>query len=444
VAPLPSPTPSVTRAPLRSGWRYKVMLGVGAASLAVAAGLTLVPAGWYQRHTPFFSEATAMRDGLRALKNFDREDSLDLAISRFSAILERRPDHAAAAAGLSIAYGFRHVGDERDESWLRRADASAQVALRANAQLAMAYAAHSAVRTAQGKLDESLGLIEHSLRLDPLDVFALALKGDILTRSGRAPEAKAHLERAIATYPNERRLRDVLGVLLFQQGDYAGAEQAFRRSIAIEPDSVNAYANLSYALLRQNRGDEALQVLQQGLQVRPSGSLYTNLGNALFNRGDYVGAAQAFENAVSSSHGNSNTYLRWANLADTLRWIPGRESESRHAYQQARTLLRPLLERAPKDATLMSRMGLYSARLGEGVEAAEMTQRAVQIEPNTADVRYRAALAYELSGRREAALTELKAASQRGYPFNLINAEPDLIALRRDPRFHQPTMESHK
>ncbi|MDT1893981.1 tetratricopeptide repeat protein, partial [Acinetobacter baumannii] len=83
------------------------------------------------------------------------------------------------------------------------------------------------------------------------------------------------------------------------------------------------YANLSAVLQRLDRGDEALQVLQEGLQVRPSGILYTNLGNALFNRGDYIGAAKAFEHAVSSQKGNNIAYLRWANLADTLRWIPG-------------------------------------------------------------------------------------------------------------------------
>jgi serine/threonine-protein kinase len=444
-APLLLPAPAPARpSPARAQLRKRLALGAGAVAVALGVALAVAPAGWYQQHTPFFSEAGAMREGMAALRYFDRDESVDVAIERFSAVLARRPNQAAAAAGLSIAYSLRHASDSRDESWLQRADASAQLALKSNDQLAMAYAAQGAVRIAQGKQEESLGLIDHALRLDPLDVFTLALKGDILMRMGRFEQGKAHLERAIATYPRERKLHEVLGTLLFDHGDYAAAEQAFRRSIAIEPDSVMAYANLSYALLRQNQGDQALQVLQQGLQVRPNGSLYTNLGNILFNRGDYVGAAQAFENAVSSSRGNSNTYLRWANLADTLRWIPGRESASRDAYKQARTLLSNLLERAPQDATLVSRMGLYCARLGEHGEAMAMTERALHADPASADVRFRAALAYELSGRREAALSQLQAARQRGYPFNLINAEPDLIALRRDARFHQPTMESAK
>ncbi|SHG97560.1 serine/threonine-protein kinase [Massilia sp. CF038] len=426
-------------------WRNKLFMGGAGAALVLGAALLLAPSGWYKQHTPFFSEAVAMREGMYALKTFDRDESLEIAIERFNAILERKPDHAGAAAGLAIAYNMRHVGDSRDETWLQRADASAQLALRLNDQLAMAYTAQAAVRLGQGKKEDALRLIEHSLRLDPLDVFALTIKADILIRMARFGDAQTHLDSALAVYPNERKLLDVLGLLRFEQGDYKGAEAAFRRSIAAEPDSVMAYANLSYALLRQDRGDESLQVLQQGLQVRPNGSLYTNLGNALFNRGDYVGAAQAFENAVSSARGNSNTYVRWANLADTLRWIPGREQASREAYRQALALLKPLLERSPKDATMMSRMGLYSARLGEREQAAALTRRALVADPDSADVRYRAAMAYELSGQREAALEQLLLARQRGYPLNLINAEPDLIALRRDSRFHQSTiLESAK
>jgi len=439
----PPAAPAAAPARFKPIWR-KALVGALALVVVLGGALALAPNGWYARHTPFFSEAGAMRDGLAALKTFDRDESIDLAIGKFNAILERRPEHAAAAAGLSIAYSMRHMGDSRDETWLRRADASAQLAIKLNEQLAMAHAAQGAVRLAQGKGKEALQLIEHSLRLDPLDVFALSVKADTLIMLARFDEAQATLDHAIDHHPAERKLQDVLGLLRFQRGDYKGAEAAFRRSIQIEPDSVMAYANLSYSLLRQDRGDEALQVLQQGLQVRPSGSLYTNLGNVLFNRGDYVGAAQAFENAVSSSRGNSNMYLRWANLADTLRWIPGREQASRDAYGQALALLAPMLERAPKDATLMSRMGLYSARLARREDAVAMTRRAVLAAPDSADVRYRAAMTYELAGRRADALDELRIARQRGYPLNLINAEPDLVALRRDPRFHQPTMESAK
>jgi tetratricopeptide (TPR) repeat protein len=421
-------------------------------SLAVVCGVMLVAgaiqtgkgSAWLQSRTPFFSEAAAMQAGMAALKNNEADESIDTAIAQFSAVLARKPQHAAAAAGLSIAYCQRHAGDRHDEAWLQRADASAQLALKLDDQLALAYTALANVRLAQGKDDEALRLVGRALNLDPRDVHANNLKAITLIYLNRFDEAGVALAAAIKAQPNEANLQNTLGMLKFTQGDYPAADLAYRRSIALEPGAALPYSNLSGSLLRQGRGDEALQVLQQGLQVRPRGDLYATLGNTLFNRGDYVGAAKAFENAVSSSKGNSNTYLHWANLGDTLRWIPGREDGAQRAYREAVGLMKPLLERAPSDVTLTSRLGLYYARLGEHKGALERTVLAVAAAPGNADVHFRAAMAYELSGHRDKALAELQMARERGYPANLISAEPDLIALRRDPRFHQPTMESTK
>ena len=199
---------------------------------------------------------------------------------------------------------------------------------------------------------------------------------------------------------------------------------------------MRSYINLASVLMRQNRLDDALRVLQQGLQVRPSANLYANLGNILFLRGDYVGAASAFENAVSPTRGAPGYYLNWANLADTLLWIPGRREEARQAYDKARRLLAERLERSPNDVLLVSRMGLYAARSGHKDEARALMTRALTLAPGSADVQFRAGLAFELLGDRKQALAAIAAALRLGYPTKYVEAEPDLVALRRDPEYH--------
>ncbi|WP_164558079.1 protein kinase [Massilia atriviolacea] len=429
---------------LKTPARRYALIAAAVAACAIGARQVAISSEWFERHTPFFSESAAMQGGLAALKNFDRDENLDLAIRHFTSILDRQPDHAAAAAGVSLAYAFRHTGDTRDDVWLQRADASAQLALKLNDQLALAYAAQGVVRMGQQRDAEALDFADKALRLDPMNRFGLILKGDALTRMRRYPEAEQTLLDALRMYGRDHLFVDLLGTLYHNQGKYPAAEQSFRRSIALEPDAVIAYANLSSALLRQNRSDEALQVLQQGLQVRPSGRLYNNLGHVLFNRGDYVGAAQAFEESVSGTKGNPNDYLRWANLGDTLRWIPGRTAASNNAYRQAVNLLKPLLERSGSKPVLMSRMGLYSARLGDREAAIEYTRRALKADPGNADVRFRAAMAHEIMGDRDAALAELTIAQERGYPASLIRSEPDLTALRRDSRYIQSTTKGEK
>jgi serine/threonine-protein kinase len=337
---------------------------------------------------------------------------------------------------------MRYFGEGRDEVWLQRADASSQQALRDDPQLALAHVARAWVLEYQGQAQQALAETEAALGLDPLDLFARWGQIDLLISLGRYDEAQQALDTAIAAHPQQRLLYDLRGRLHFQQGRLQAAEQDFRRSIALDPDLSYGYANLHAVLLRQNRIDESLQVLQQGLQVHPSARLYTSLGTALFYRGDYLGAVRNFELAVSPKHGSPNQYLYWANLGDALRWLPERATDARNAYRHAATLLRPMLERGRPSPTLQSRLGLYLAKFQAQEEALAWTARALQAAPANADVRFRASMAYEISGRRSDALAQLEQALALGYPEHLVAKEPDLTALRRDPLFHQLTQKS--
>lgn len=419
----------------QAGARRTLAAIAGAGAMTVLAVLTWQAVPQLQntwRAVAPLSESLEMNSGLAALAEFDRPGSIDGARTHFQRILARYPDNAAAVAGLSLAYSLRYLSDRQDEIWLQKADASAQQALRLNAQLALSHAARGWVLVNQGKHDEALAAHGRALALDPGNFFAWYGQVQTLRRARRYPEALQRVRQAIQRFPSERVFTDELGSMHYEQGEHRAAEQAFRRSIRLQPDAVAAYASLNAVLQRQNRADEALQVLQQGLQVRPSAMLYGNLGNALFLRGDYVGAAEAFGNAVSPTRGAPGEYLNWANLADTLLWIPGRERQARHAYDKARRLLAPRLARAPNDVMLISRMGLYSARAGDAPQALSLLSRALELAPANADVQFRAGLAYELLGQRDTALQAILAAHRLGYPKKFIEAEPDLVDLRRD------------
>lgn len=382
-----------------------------------------------------YSEAQEMQQGLAALKLFDRPGSLDAADKNFNTILSHNPNNAAAAAGLSLLYSFRYRGDEQDEIWLQKADASAQQALKLNDQLALSHVARGLVLDLQGKSEQGLAEQESALSLDPKNFFAWNEKTNSLRSLRRYADARKNAELGLQHFPQERIFADQLGSIHYAQDDYKAAENAFKLSIRLQPDAVFSYANLSGALMSQNRNDEALEVLQQGLQLRPSAMLYGNLGNAQFLRADYVAAAAAFELAVSADKGNPADYLGWANLADTLLWIPGRKEEARKAYEKAKLLLAPRLARSQNDATLASRMALYAARTGDKAKALELIQKSILLAPKDASVYFLAGLGYELLGNRTEALMAISKAKEFGYPASFIESEPDLLALRRDARY---------
>ncbi|WP_165403618.1 MULTISPECIES: serine/threonine-protein kinase [unclassified Duganella] len=438
-------SPAVTPQPA-SAWRWRAMLQRlwrMRWRMLAAAGLCAVLAWqvslWRSAVLPILSARAGMQAGMAELRHFDREGSIGTAIQVFSELAQRQPRHAGAAAGLALAYCLRFSGDGRDPAWLERARASAQQALRLDDQLALAHVASGDVARLEGKYKEAERYYRRALELEPGNLEALAGRVNLLIADSRLSEADALLREAMAALPTERRLADLLGTLRYQQGDYRAAEAAFRHSLQLEPDSVYAYANLSATLLRLNRSDEALQIVQQGLQLRPDGRLYSNLGTILYARGEYPAAADAFERAVSSDKGSPRYYLRWANLADALRWLPGRTPDARNAYRRAADLLAMQLQGTTHDAALMSRMGLYLAYLEQSGAALDWTARALSAAPTSADNQFRAATVYELSGRRDAALASLARARSLGYPAHLVDASPELIALRRDPRYTTPT-----
>ncbi|WP_158568803.1 MULTISPECIES: serine/threonine-protein kinase [unclassified Duganella] len=431
--------------PATVNWRRQWLTGrrakAAAATLAlllVAGASRLAPgiAGW---PTPpaRYSEALEMRDGLAELRVFDRPGSLAAALRHFSNILAHAPANAAAAAGTSLAYSMRFTSDDKDEVWIHKAEAGAQQALKTNDQLAMSYAATGWVLDLQGKHDAAVEQHEHALRLDPNDFFAWYGKAHAQRNARRYAPALQTLASAMTRFPRERILTDELGTVHDEQGNYASAEQAFRRSIQLQPDAVTGYTNLSAILQRLGRDNEALSVLQQGLQIRPSARLYCNLGNALFFRHDYVGAAAAFEQAVSPTRGAPGEYENWVNLADTLLWIPGREQEASHAYDKALKLLAPRLARAPNELVLVSRMALYAARTGDYATAQTLLTRALALGPADASTQFRAGMSYELMGKRNKAIEAIVHAKRLGYPSNVIENEPNLVALRRDPAYPQ-------
>jgi len=432
------PTPEVRRLPRAANLAAAALLAIAAGGFAWWQGephLRAFEATMHQVVTPY-SEAIEMDRGLASLRFFDRPGALDTAQRHFERILAQTPDNAAAVAGISLIDSTRYGSDRQDETWLQKADASAQQALKLNDQLALAHVASAAVHEGQGHFDDAVAACDRALRLDPANDLAWYIKSETLRRARRYTEARVTLAEATRRFPQARVFLDELGSVEYEQTHYEAAEQAFRRSLALEPDAVIAYANLAAVLMRENRADEAARVLQRGLQLRPNARLYTNLGNILFLRGDYVGAADAFENAVSPVHGDPGSYFKWANLGDTLLWIPGRAKEARQAYDKARRLLAPRLERAPDDVVLVSRMSLYAARAGDKPDALTLVERAVKLAPDSADVQFRAGLTYELMGQRALALAAITSALRLGYPLKYVEAEPDLVALRRDPGYH--------
>ena len=409
-------------------------LFVIAASLLLVACITLLLPRLNTRLNPN-STSAQMEQGFENLKYYSRSNAIEDAQEIFSEILADNPDNAAARAGLSLALIRQYTNSETDPALLRRARSAAEAAYRSDNHLGLANVALGWSREFEGDLEGALKAHDRADVLDPDNMFMLEGRARTLNKLRRNDKAKALLERAITLYPDAPIFYSFSGQQFEFLNEYSKAEAMYRKTIELVEKNPIGYAQLAQALHLQDRTSEAIQVLQDGLQIDKSALLYSNLGTYLFFQGQFELAADAFEKTLKLD-GNTHHYLYWANLADAYRFVPNRRSESISAYDQAISLLQTKLTVAPQDTTLISRLALYKAKRGDLDEARSLNEQ-ISTEPGqSASLYYRKLVIYELLSERDNALLMLERSLNAGYPLIEIKNDPELKNLRQDKNYH--------
>jgi tetratricopeptide (TPR) repeat protein len=97
-----------------------------------------------------------------------------------------------------------------------------------------------------------------------------------------------------------------------------------------------------------------------------------------------------------------------------------------------------LVRRDPGYVDALQILGDNYTRRGRYVEGLEVDERLARLEPRNPLVLYNLACSYSLTNQLEHGLETLKQAIQVGYrDFHWLRRDPDLRALRKDPRFSE-------
>jgi Flp pilus assembly protein TadD len=115
------------------------------------------------------------------------------------------------------------------------------------------------------------------------------LLGLLAKPQGRAAVAQAAFTRVLARDPEDVAAAIMLGQLKLQQGDVAGAVTSLRSALDAESHNATAAYNLSIALSRAGRAEEARRMLERFQRLRESGTA-TTLGNGYLEQGRYAEA----------------------------------------------------------------------------------------------------------------------------------------------------------
>lgn len=416
----------------RRRWRYGMLV----AALLCVGGVTVwkVQPDWARiaKALKPYSESVELAQAMQALAMYDRPGQLDKATTHFNTVLEHNPDNAQAVAGLSIVYSYRFRSASRDDVWNERASASSQLALKLNPNLALTQIAYALSLDPHQQFELAKAAVVRAKELEPKSLLVWQTEMRILLLGRKYDAAIDTADKALILHPNDWLILTLKGIVYLNQAKFDIAEQIFRLSIKHNPDVILPYNFLAKALDAMGRREESLQVLQQGLQVRPDAILYATLGQTKFSQGDFVAAAAALDKAVVIY---PHEYENWHALADALIEIPSRQIDARQAYIRARDLLETRLMRRPNDGWLVAIMANIEIRLGEVEKAKKLIVRALSLAPNNPEAHFLVAKVYEIIGQRVDALSELKKAKQLGLSDAQVQSEPTFKDLRNDPRF---------
>ena len=139
-----------------------------------------------------------------------------------------------------------------------------------------------------------------------------------LEATQRANEAISLCEQALSCHPGSPFLWSELGSLYLAHGSWEAAEMGFRAALQRSPGHPELLFNLSVALQRQWRLDEAANLLQQTLERDPSHhKAWSNLASVLGWQGHHAQEKEALERSLALAPGDPE--YRWNRALAWLR-----------------------------------------------------------------------------------------------------------------------------
>jgi tetratricopeptide (TPR) repeat protein len=390
----------------------------------LTAGGTTIP-GAYESHL----------QGLGYLERNGKEENLETTISKFKQAIEQDPHFALAHSGLGQAY-WRKYKLTKDSELLENAQSSSSRAVEINDRLASVHIRLGIIHEETGQHEDAIKEFQQALQLDPLNFDALCELALVYENLGRPEEAeKAHKE-AIKLKPSYWRGYSRLGVFYYIYGRNAEAEKMFRRSTELMTENVLDNNNLIaiYYLLGQN--DKAEAMFEKSIAIKPNANAYSNMGVVYFMQRRYADALAMYEEAIEMGVGE-DTYVIWANLADSYRYTPGYSEKAPAAYKRAIQLAEKELEIDSGNAQLRSSLAVFYAKSGDSENALAEVSEARRLAPNDVPIILDCVLVFEIVNQRDQAIHALQEYIERGGSMEEVRDHPDLSGLRADPRYQE-------
>lgn len=238
-----------------------------------------------------------LEQGMSAFYKEDYSEAQDL----FSACLKKNPqDSLAMAYLLHSAYKKKEI-NEIINTIEQRAVARGEDPT-ALAHLGMAYFLRGMIIPNQ--MEESITELKQALKDDPNVSMAYTGLGMVYFQKRMMPRAKGYFVRALRINPHDIMAMELLGnIMLVDEKKPEDARQLFERITAELPTYPDGFYYLGSSLFDLQRYDEAIPYLMRSRELDPKGltkgfDAATLLGDALMKENRNAEAVEAFQKAL--------------------------------------------------------------------------------------------------------------------------------------------------
>jgi Tfp pilus assembly protein PilF len=245
-----------------------------AAGGALALALTLAGVWQWQKprvHAPLPSKVPEANESFQRAMLF-LNAQMDLPRAR--QLLEKALALDPAFANARAWYGFTHAllidsGMSNDSSWLYKAEAELQRALKDDPDSARAHSALAMVYLYQGRKELTPQEARKAMELDPGERDGPNFLAIYHLWNGEYKQAETYLQTLIAADPLFFPARANYGDALRQMGDQAGATRELQKVLEQDPKNVFTLSMLAMNHMTAGQTAKARETLARALTVEP-------------------------------------------------------------------------------------------------------------------------------------------------------------------------------